>query len=258
MFRLLRNIAAIVIALALVLFSIRSTDRAEIGLFPLDWTVSLPAYLLLFAGLFFGLILAWVVPLTSQVSRRMQLRRANQKIRALEAQIAELQQFKNEVSAEKVRQMTAEAETAPPVPVGPALAPPTAEIAGEAPPPSSASAGSPPASDATAPPTASGNAWPGGVRPGDRTARSGRAKPASRTGASQAGAQKNAGSEAAVDVTVEPAEIADVTEAAPASVEATGTARSGSDAKDAKGDKQGATGADRAGTGKTAGTGGRT
>lgn len=105
MIRFVRNLVAVLVALILVLFSIRSTGRAEVGLFPMDWTLSLPAFLLVFLGIFLGVILAWVVPMKGHLARRLRLRQAERKVKRLERQLAELQQFKNEASAEKVRVM---------------------------------------------------------------------------------------------------------------------------------------------------------
>jgi len=83
-FRLTVLIAAIVLAV----FAISNRGNVALGLWPLPGVIDLPLYLLILAALLFGFLAGQIVAWIAGRHWRRELRQANRRITALEAELA--------------------------------------------------------------------------------------------------------------------------------------------------------------------------
>ncbi|GHF13219.1 hypothetical protein GCM10017044_04000 [Kordiimonas sediminis] len=77
-------------ALVLVVFSVSNRSVVDIGFYPFDTLVALPVYLVLFAGIFLGLLVAASVSSYFRLRGFAQRRKAERRATELEKQVTEM------------------------------------------------------------------------------------------------------------------------------------------------------------------------
>jgi uncharacterized integral membrane protein len=91
------------LAILLILFAIDNRDPLEIGLWPLPWTASLPAFLALFLALLVGFLAGALAAWFSGAKRRRRARNLADTSRAQAHQIAEHERRHGEARAAPTR-----------------------------------------------------------------------------------------------------------------------------------------------------------
>ena len=81
---------AIPLLLLLVLFALSNTMPVRIGLWPTDFSATLPLSLAILGAMAIAFLLGGVVVWMSELGQRRRARRAEQAVRQLEAQVQEL------------------------------------------------------------------------------------------------------------------------------------------------------------------------
>lgn len=90
--RALTAIPAVLVAVGLVVFSVVNRQAVDVDFFPLPYQVTLPLFVVLFAGIFIGLAAAGLATLVGRMRRAARTRSAEKRAASLERQMRGLEQ----------------------------------------------------------------------------------------------------------------------------------------------------------------------
>lgn len=90
--RALAAIPAVLVAVGLVVFSVVNRQAVDVDFFPLPYQVTLPLFVVLFAGIFIGLAAAGLATLVGRMRRAARTRSAEKRAASLERQMRGLEQ----------------------------------------------------------------------------------------------------------------------------------------------------------------------
>lgn len=90
MIALFRLLAAGLLLIILLLFSVSNTVQVPVGLFPFPDRVAMPLFVILFAGIFLGIALSALITGGDRLRRGWRLRRAQKRLAATQAELAAL------------------------------------------------------------------------------------------------------------------------------------------------------------------------
>ena len=90
--RALTAIPAVLVAVGLIVFSVVNRQAVDVDFFPLPYQVTLPLFVVLFAGIFIGLAAAGLATLVGRMRRAARTRSAEKRAASLERQMRGLEQ----------------------------------------------------------------------------------------------------------------------------------------------------------------------
>ena len=90
--RALTAIPAVLVAVGLIVFSVVNRQAGDVDFFPLPYQVTLPLFVVLFAGIFIGLAAAGLATLLGRMRRAARPRSAEKRAASLERQMRGLEQ----------------------------------------------------------------------------------------------------------------------------------------------------------------------
>ena len=90
--RALTAIPAVLVAVGLIVFSVVNRQAVDVDFFPLPYQVTLPLFVVLFAGIFIGLAAAGLATLLGRMRRAARTRSAEKRAASLERQMRGLEQ----------------------------------------------------------------------------------------------------------------------------------------------------------------------
>ena len=90
--RALTAIPAVLVAVGLIVFSVVNRQAVDVDFFPLPYQVTLPLFVVLFAGIFIGLAAAGLATLVGRMRRAARTRSAEKRAASLEQQMRGLEQ----------------------------------------------------------------------------------------------------------------------------------------------------------------------
>ena len=90
--RALTAIPAVLVAVGLVVFSVVNRQAVDVDFFPLPYQVTLPLFVVLFAGIFIGLAAVGLATLVGRMRRAARTRSAEKRAASLERQMRGLEQ----------------------------------------------------------------------------------------------------------------------------------------------------------------------
>ena len=90
--RALTAIPAVLVAVGLIVFSVVNRQAVDVDFFPLPYQVTLPLFVVLFAGIFIGLAAAGLATLLGRMRRAARTRSAEKRAASLEQQMRGLEQ----------------------------------------------------------------------------------------------------------------------------------------------------------------------
>ena len=90
--RALTAVPAVLVAVGLIVFSVVNRQAVDVDFFPLPYQVTLPLFVVLFAGIFIGLAAAGLATLVGRMRRAARTRSAEKRAASLERQMRGLEQ----------------------------------------------------------------------------------------------------------------------------------------------------------------------
>ena len=90
--RALTAVPAVLVAVGLIVFSVVNRQAVDVDFFPLPYQVTLPLFVVLFAGIFIGLAAAGLATLVGRMRRAARTRSAEKRAASLEQQMRGLEQ----------------------------------------------------------------------------------------------------------------------------------------------------------------------
>ena len=90
--RALTAVPAVLVAVGLIVFSVVNRQAVDVDFFPLPYQVTLPLFVVLFAGIFLGLAAAGLATLVGRMRRAARTRSAEKRAASLEQQMRGLEQ----------------------------------------------------------------------------------------------------------------------------------------------------------------------
>ena len=90
--RALTAVPAVLVAVGLIVFSVVNRQVVDVDFFPLPYQVTLPLFVVLFAGIFIGLAAAGLATLLGRMRRAARTRSAEKRAASLERQMRGLEQ----------------------------------------------------------------------------------------------------------------------------------------------------------------------
>ena len=90
--RALTAVPAVLVAVGLIVFSVVNRQAVDVDFFPLPYQVTLPLFVVLFAGIFIGLAAAGLATLLGRMRRAARTRSAEKRAASLERQMRGLEQ----------------------------------------------------------------------------------------------------------------------------------------------------------------------